>query len=373
MQLDEEGFFYPNINIKSCINCGKCLAVCPENAINLCFFKSFSDFCYAGIHKDKLTLLESSSGGAFSAICEVLGSDYSVYGACFDNDLTVIHTCSMLKETNFNRIRKSKYVQSRINSIFLDIRQKISEGKKVAFSGTPCQVSGLLHFLGDKSDLLFTIELICHGVGSPGVFASYIKKLEKNEKIIAVDFRDKLTKYSRWGEFYTTTTTTTGKKKSSSFDYFTQGFLSGLFLRKACYHCSYAKRTRCSDVVIGDFWGIEKYLPAQKTKDGVSLIIPVSEKGMDISKQLCDVMDLYKLPTDIAIKGNKVLLEHEGSSSQREEFFVFYRKRGVLFALKKYVKRPFILKRMLLLFLSEKHLILLRNLRMCMKRDGKKC
>lgn len=29
MQQDEEGFYYPNINISQCINCGLCEKVCP--------------------------------------------------------------------------------------------------------------------------------------------------------------------------------------------------------------------------------------------------------------------------------------------------------------------------------------------------------
>lgn len=38
----------------------------------------------------------------------------------------------------------------------------LNEGKKILFSGTPCQIGGLYGFLGKDYENLFTIDVICH-------------------------------------------------------------------------------------------------------------------------------------------------------------------------------------------------------------------
>ena len=50
-------------------------------------------------------------------------------------------------------------------------------------------------------------------------------------------------------------------------------------MRESCFHCPYRKEERFSDLVIGDFWGIEKILPQLDTKDGVSVLIAATDQG----------------------------------------------------------------------------------------------
>lgn len=79
-------------------------------------------------------------------------------------------------------LRGSKYVQSELGNSYRQVREYIHEGRMVLFSGTGCQIAGLYAYLGGKryEDLLYTLDLVCHGVPSQGCFDSYIGKLQKN-------------------------------------------------------------------------------------------------------------------------------------------------------------------------------------------------
>ena len=67
MGQDEEGFYYPVINHKLCINCHKCQRVCPEkNSRN----NSEPISLYAVKSKDDTIRMKSSSGGSFTILAE---------------------------------------------------------------------------------------------------------------------------------------------------------------------------------------------------------------------------------------------------------------------------------------------------------------
>lgn len=75
-----------------------------------------------------------------------------------------------------NRFRKSKYAQSAVGMAYRKTKQFLKEGKKVLFSGTPCQIAGLRAYLGNTNQqCLLTIEVICEGVPSP----LYMRKLDR--------------------------------------------------------------------------------------------------------------------------------------------------------------------------------------------------
>ena len=67
------------------------------------------------------------------------------------------------------KMQGSKYVQSDLQNCYMEIKRKLSQGKKVLFSGTPCQIAGLHSLLGFNENLV-TLGLICEGTPSPMVF-----------------------------------------------------------------------------------------------------------------------------------------------------------------------------------------------------------
>lgn len=76
--------------------------------------------------------------------------------------------------------RGSKYVQSNLNNVFVEIKQKLDEEKIVCFSGTPCQVYGLKRYLKKEYDNLITVDFVCRSVPSPALWKEYLKYQEKN-------------------------------------------------------------------------------------------------------------------------------------------------------------------------------------------------
>lgn len=64
MQIDEEGFWYPEVNKDICIQCGLCEKICP--VIKNEYVKDKEVEAYVSYTKDDETRMKSSSGGLFT-------------------------------------------------------------------------------------------------------------------------------------------------------------------------------------------------------------------------------------------------------------------------------------------------------------------
>ena len=189
MVEDDEGFCYPIIDGDKCIECGQCRSVCPHTHVPE--YQKDDKYVFGGYHKDEMTRFESTSGGAFSAIVDAFcDTNYVIFGA-EAKGLFVFHSY-ITDKREVAKFRKSKYSQSIIGSSYKKTKRFLQEGKKVLFSGTPCQIAGLLAYLGNTNqDKLLTIEVVCEGVPSP----LYIRKLDEHiekkygAKIDTIDYR----------------------------------------------------------------------------------------------------------------------------------------------------------------------------------------
>ena len=189
MEEDAEGFRYPVIDMSSCVQCGMCRNVCPY--AHMPEKHERDKYTFGGYHLDPETRFESTSGGAFSAIVEAFcDENYVIFGA-EAKGLLVFHSY-ITDKSDLGRFRKSKYSQSVIGSSYKKARKFLQEGKKVLFSGTPCQIAGLLSFLGNTNqENLLTVEVVCEGVPSP----LYVRKLDQHIKskygapIESIDYR----------------------------------------------------------------------------------------------------------------------------------------------------------------------------------------
>ena len=175
---DEEGFLYPKVNEKECLNCNLCEQVCPFlNPIGIS--KDEAPIAYAAKNLDEGTRTKSSSGGVFTAIAEhVIGQGGIVFGSAFDSPYNVVHI-GVQKKDELQRLRGSKYVQSKIGNTYQEAKEALVSGRVVLFTGTPCQIGGLKAFLKKDYPNLYTQDLICHGVPSPKIFKEYKKFIEK--------------------------------------------------------------------------------------------------------------------------------------------------------------------------------------------------
>ena len=144
---DHEGFLYPKVDEDMCIHCGLCSIVCPV----LHPYESQKPYeTLAAINPDDEIRKTSSSGGVFTLLAEkVIDEGGIVFGARFDEEWLVVHDVAETKEA-LRVFRGSKYLQSRIGDSFLRCQNFLDAGRMVLFTGTPCQVAALNHYLRKK-------------------------------------------------------------------------------------------------------------------------------------------------------------------------------------------------------------------------------
>ena len=276
MKPNKEGFLSAYINKEKCVDCGLCQNRCPQNVL---MQKSEPLMSLAVRDRDDKELGLSASGGAFAAAARmILQRGGVVIGAAYHDDMTVGHFIVERLE-DLHKVQSSKYVQSNTEATYSQVKALLINGREVLYSGTPCQIGGLRAYLRKEYDNLYTMDLICHGVASPKLFAKYLIWLggKMKGKIIGYDFRDKS---CGWGLDYMTKTKTKTKTKPSTLDPYYYHFLKGTTYRECCYRCNYCTKDRVGDITIGDYWGVEKEHPEFYSTKGVSCLLVNSEKGM---------------------------------------------------------------------------------------------
>jgi len=306
MNEDAEGFIYPLVDTEACVNCCLCERVCPvvKNKKN-----PHSEYALACYSKDTVIRNNASSGGVFELLArEVIADGGVVFGAAFDNQLTLKHMYADNLQ-DLKKLCKSKYIQSDTNNVFVKVREFLADKRRVLFVGTPCQVSALNNFLGKQYDQLLTVDFICHGVPSDKMFKSYIHSEEQRRGGIIKSFsfriKDGNIKHVH-GYSYTIEKNGRSKKYRGMFfdNPFYFAFKKYLILRPSCYRCKYCTPERVSDITLADFWGIEDYLPYVDFNKGVSMVLVNGEKGQTAFGALHKNIDSYQFGIDVAIKCN---------------------------------------------------------------------
>lgn len=324
---DKDGFRYPLLDESKCVECGLCKMTCPKNNMPLMFEND--KYVFGGYHKDSETRFESTSGGAFSAIVDVFcDENYVIFGAEADG-LNVSHKYIMDKAEIF-RFRKSKYTQSNIGGAYTDAKDFLQQGKKVLFSGTPCQIAGLKSYLGSiEQGKLLTVEVVCEGVPSP----LYIRKLEQSlygkygAKVKSLDYRYKgksLFSNGKW-DFQQTKIELENRKKEIKIDRWFNPFwsvwLQHLMSRPSCYECPFAKEGRVADITLGDLWGVHIYCPELYGKNGgSSLVVCNTEKGKKVGVKAQNLMVSRELRFEDAIKYQGPMRRHLTDNPKRDDF-----------------------------------------------------
>lgn len=346
MVNDKEGFTYPIKNEEKCIHCGLCKKVCP--ILNKIQNNKEDQEVYALKNKDKNVVLDSSSGGAFTSIMQSFCDDNTViFGVKFDENLKALHDYVYnIKDAKI--FKKSKYVQSNVGVTYKKAKEFLEQGKKVLYTGTPCQIAGLKKYLNKEYENLLLVDLICHGVPSQKVFDKYIEELKNKYKkdIKAINFREKTYKNNIWNSKNIKIELENNKViiEDSIDNAFLRGFHSSLFCRPSCGNCIFANPNRVADITIADCWGIEKVKKDINVHEGESMIVANSKKGKEIIEKIKLNSELIKLDLDFAIKNNGQFREPIKFNKNRDEFFENIDKYGFSKLVNKYIKRH-ILKR----------------------------
>lgn len=303
----EFGFRYPQIDKDACVNCGQCEKVC---SIDKALEVSAEQKAYAAVHKDDEVLAKSTSGGAFTAIADaVFAQGGIVYGAAMLDGMQVKHIRTSGKD-DFEGLRSSKYLQSDTGTTYQMVEQDLKQGKTVLYSGTPCQIDGLKNFLGKDYENLYTVDIVCHGVGSQAYFDKYMDYArERYGKIKALRFRSK--EYAGWscGGVVVVVDSSDCLKKIPyrDFDnYYYSYFLSGDIYRKSCYSCKYANTNRVGDFTLGDYWGVEALNLPLQTENGCSLLLVNNRHAMQLLDEI-ESLDRVETTVEQAAHCNKQL------------------------------------------------------------------
>lgn len=292
MKEDEEGFLYPVVDYEICIQCGLCEKACP--AIHRCKRKTAAKV-YAAASKDEELVSRSSSGGMFGVLAEyILNKNGVIFGVAFNETLEPVHQVAETAE-DYKKLHGSKYIQSNTRNTFAECKAYLDAGRYVLYTGTPCQIAGLRQYLQKDYDKLLAVELICHGVPSPGMWRQYIKELEEESghRITNAAFRYK---DKGWKEYRFRTEYENGEERivSGSQSPFLKAFFNNLTLRPSCYECRYRIEYTKSDLMIGDFWGVGKYYQHFDEQLGVSALLVLSDKGKRVFEEIKDDIDFIE-------------------------------------------------------------------------------
>lgn len=299
---DEYGFLYPTIDEGKCIGCNLCVKSCVFTRIDEQARLPLEG--YAARHKEHDVHSKSTSGGVFSALAEwIIQRQGIVYGCVFGDDFSPIHVGVDSLE-GISAMRGSKYAQSDTGVIYRDVKTKLSEGRYVLFTGTPCQVAGLYSYLGkSETSKLLTADLICHGVPSAMSLKKYIKYLEKkyHSKIESLKFRSK---YYGWTRPSVEVCFKNGKidRRLTGRSIYYANFNNRNLQRPSCFRCKYSCSSRSGDITIGDFWGFEKAHLNMSYKEGLSCCLLNTQKAVEVFSSLN--LAVEKVDPNLIIQGN---------------------------------------------------------------------
>jgi len=292
---------FPKVDQSSCVDCGKCVEVCP--AINT-VDKQTPQATYAAWAKSEEEYRTSTSGGVASILSrKIIKTGGIVYGCEMGADFEARHA-RVVDEQGLFALKGSKYVQSSIGDVYKRVKTDLKNGKEVLFVGTPCQIAGIRSYLKKEYPKLYLVDLICHGVPSSGFLKDHIANVVRddvdsisfrndNSYVLSLQSKGTLKYYSSLGE-------------NRYEDIFLNSFMDGYSLRPSCHNCNYACSDRVSDITLGDFWGLNDG-DIISHPHGISCVLINSDKGQFLIDKVREDLFYYQYNLEDAVRGNSQL------------------------------------------------------------------
>lgn len=329
LKENEEGFLYPQVDNDKCISCHLCEKSCFfVSGIKKTTYDNFSHLAYAVQASQDEIRMKSQSGGMFYLISTyILNENGIVYGCKLNENFDVVHSRASTKEQR-DLMCGSKYVQSDTNNVYSQVKNDLLNNKIVLFTGTPCQVEGLIKYLAtikeSHKDNLYLVDIVCHGVSSPKIWKEYLNEISSqyNERPIKVKFRDK-----SFGWRGCVSSFEFQKEKYISSDYGRIFFNHGA-MRMTCFSCKFTNLERVSDITIGDCWGIEKNNPKFDDNKGTSLVIINTARGKKIFEKIKNDAIIVKIDINKYLQPQlrePIVYDQEN----RKSFWLTYNNRGI--------------------------------------------
>lgn len=321
MAPNDCGFMYPAY-VSGCIGCGRCEKACPvmtpadPDFINSVEWAKAADDHLRG---------RSSSGGVFGLLArDTLVAGGTIYGAAFTDDRRGV--CHVRRDSvdGLDDLMRSKYVQSTVGpDVYAGVEGDLRAERRVLFSGTACQCAAMRNFLGLKqvpTDRLLLLDVICHGVPSPRLWAEWLDWVsrEVGSEVDEVNFRSKSTGWLTFSVAYYVATEKV-RSATNADDWYMKAFLNNAALRQSCLGCP-AKRCCGSDVTLGDFWGIQNFHPEVVDRLGVSAVICNTEKGQTAIDAVRELLAFGPSSMEEVLPGNSPLVQCVQPYPKRIEF-----------------------------------------------------
>lgn len=334
MEESPEGFVYPRIDTKLCVDCGLCRRAC---GLQNRYAQETSGPWYAACYRGDSSL--SASAGAFYGLARaVIDGGGVAFGAAYVREEDGLHVRHIMAEEPgaLVALQGSKYVQSDAGCCFPEVKRQLVSGKEVLFSGTPCQVAGLRGYLGRDWSNLITVDLVCHGVPSEAMLQDYLGALGRSQgaPVVSARFRSKRDGWN--GSLLLEIEYTDGSREyipysdSSYYDLF---FNLKIF-RNSCYSCPFASQLRPGDLTVGDFWGVQQNRPDVledgrfDMEQGVSCLIVNTERGRGSLARYGFELDRLEVSFDDIAKGNDQLRHPSLLPCDRDAYLSAYREGG---------------------------------------------
>lgn len=315
MKEDREGYLYPRVDAEVCVQCQICEKVCP--AVKRRSKRDSLLKAYACYYQEEGIRARSTSGGIFSAIAEYLLEEKKgkVYGVCF-NDNFMTEYSSADNKNELGKFRGSKYSQCSGNNVYQDVKKELARSRTVLFSGLPCQIEGLRSYLGRDYESLYLLDMVCFGIGSPGLWRSYRTEFHPHAEEIC--FKDKSEGWKNWKVFI---------RENGEDHYYSRydnlymkSYLERINLRPSCYECQFKGLQRNSDFTIADCWGMGEKSILNDNK-GLSALLLHTDKAADLFEQIKNKLLFEEYDPELLMAGNWAVYRNAEKSIEREKFF----------------------------------------------------
>lgn len=325
MRYTDHAVLVPSINQETCIECGLCQKVCPVITPNIKPNQVIK--CYAAWSTDRRLLENAASAGVVTTLgYHTIQNGGMVFGARFDDKRLVITGASTLKE--LLEFQGSRYVHAFVGQSFIEIKRYLDSGRRVMFTGTPCQVHGLRQYLQKDYSNLLTVDLVCHGVAPMSYLNEYL-----SEK--GIDDYDNVVFRGKHGmSLVVSKDENILYRKYKFVDLFYMAYLKGLLSRENCYQCPYSSPKRYGDVTVGDFWGLER-TSDMPNHPFISVLFTNTAKGEQWINELRDSIQCVEKPLEMALKKNGQLNRPCTRHRGRDRFLALYPDRGLVKSIKK--------------------------------------
>jgi coenzyme F420-reducing hydrogenase beta subunit len=202
-------------------------------------------------------------------------------------------------------------------------------------------VSAVKKFIGE-TELLYTIDIVCHGVPSPEYWKKYIHS--QKEPVLTYKFRDRKNRSKNKSTYYSTLHySSRGEKRvPSSDDVYFSTYLKGINFRYSCYYCNYANTKREGDITVGDCdsWNYGENPYKSESRNFISINTP---RGEELFENAKDDIEASPITVRDEVLVNRQLRHPSVKPHERDDFYVNVFSMPFSIFEKKYNKRSFML------------------------------